>query len=53
MGWKDGYVADIEYVHGFYPELCYYFVSISAGLKPVVSIITSKAGLVWGSFRLS
>jgi SAM-dependent methyltransferase len=38
MGWKDGYVADIEYVHGFYPELgpaVLNFVLLLNGFEPV------------------
>ena len=38
MGWKDGYVADIEYVHGFYPELgpaVLNFILLLNGFEPV------------------
>jgi SAM-dependent methyltransferase len=39
MDWKDGYVVDMEYVHGFYPELgpsVLNFVLLMNGFEPVL-----------------
>jgi SAM-dependent methyltransferase len=38
MDWKDGYVAEIEYVHGYYPEMApavLNFVLLMNGMEPV------------------